>query len=142
MTAYLWWAIAGFGLIIVELLTGTFYLLVIGLAALAGGLLGWAGLPFPVQAVVASVLTIAGILYVHHRRRAPTGMASGTTDTLDVGRSATLESWVDEAHRLARVSYRNTYWDAKVLGVEPVGAGALLTICAVDGNILQVTPHA
>ena len=35
MAAYLMWAIAGFVLIIAELMTGTFYLLVIGVAALA-----------------------------------------------------------------------------------------------------------
>ena len=39
MDHYWWWAIGGIALIIAELITGTFYLLVIGIAALAGAVL-------------------------------------------------------------------------------------------------------
>ena len=34
MDAYVWWAVIGIGLIIVEMMTGTVFLLVLGLAAL------------------------------------------------------------------------------------------------------------
>ena len=139
MEPYLWWAIAGFGLIIVELATGTFYLLVIGIAALVGALLAWAGMPFSVQAIVTSVLSIAGVVYVHHRRASDPSSAG--SNILDVGQSVTLDAWVDEAHRRARVNYRNAQWDALVLGTGPVAAGAPLVISAVDGSTLQVTPR-
>ena len=45
MTMELWliWVIAGFVLVIAELLTGTFYLLVIGIGAFAGALVAWLG---------------------------------------------------------------------------------------------------
>jgi len=140
MEPYLWWGIAGFGLIIIELASGTFYLLVIGSAALVAALLAWAGLPFSVQAIVSSVLSIAGVVYVHHRRVA--NPPTEGSNMLDVGQSVTLDSWVDEPHRLARVNYRNAQWDAQVLGTGPVAAGAQLVISAVDGNTLQVTPRA
>jgi len=140
MEPYLWWGIAGFGLIIVELATGTFYLLVIGVASLVAALLAWAGLPFGVQAIVSSVLSIAGVVYVHHRRVA--NPPSAGSNVLDVGQSVTLDRWVDESHRLARVNYRNAQWDARVLGTDPVVAGTQLVISAVDGNTLQVTPRA
>ena len=45
MEPWLIWVVAGFALIIAELLSGTFYLLVIGVAAFAGALMttGWRG---------------------------------------------------------------------------------------------------
>ena len=44
MDAYVWWAVAGIGLIIVEMLSGTLILLMLGLAAFAGALAAWMGL--------------------------------------------------------------------------------------------------
>ena len=41
MDAYVWWAVAGIGLIIVEMLSGTLILLMLGLAAFAGALEAW-----------------------------------------------------------------------------------------------------
>ena len=43
MELWLIWVIAGFALVIAELLTGTFYLLVVGIGAFMGGLIAWAG---------------------------------------------------------------------------------------------------
>ena len=37
MDSYVWWFVVGFGLMIAELLTGTFYLLLIGIAFGAAG---------------------------------------------------------------------------------------------------------
>ena len=54
------WAILGLGLVIVELLTGTFYLLMLGLAAFGAALAAWMGQPFGVQAVVAAVVAAGG----------------------------------------------------------------------------------
>ena len=55
MEPYLAWIVAGFLLVIVELLTGTFYLLVIGVGAFAGALVAYAGGTYFVQAVGACV---------------------------------------------------------------------------------------
>ena len=46
------WAVAGIGLIIVEMLSGTLILLVLGLAAFGGALAAWLGASFAVQAAV------------------------------------------------------------------------------------------
>ena len=54
MEPWLIWVVAGFALIIAELLSGTFYLLVIGVAAFAGALMAYLGSGIFVQGVVAS----------------------------------------------------------------------------------------
>ena len=59
------WAILGLTLVIVELLSGTFYLLMLGIAAFGAALAAWLGQPFGVQAVVAAVVAAAGCYGVH-----------------------------------------------------------------------------
>ena len=63
MEHYVWWAVAGIGLIIVEMLSGTLILLVLGLAAFGGALAAWLGASFAVQAAVAVALAAVGILF-------------------------------------------------------------------------------
>ena len=64
MSDYWWWAIGGIALIIAELITGTFYLLVLGIAALAGAAVAYAPYSFWTQAVVAAAIAIAGVVWV------------------------------------------------------------------------------
>ncbi len=59
------WAILGLALVIVELMSGTFYLLVLGIAAFGAALAAWLGQGFPVQAVVAAVIAALGCYGVH-----------------------------------------------------------------------------
>ena len=47
------WAVIGLVLVIVELLTGTFYLLMLGLAAFGAAGAAWLGYDLPVQVIVA-----------------------------------------------------------------------------------------
>ena len=58
MSEWIWWMVLAFGLLILELLTGTFYLLVIAVALAAGGIASLAGAPFALQLVVAAVIGV------------------------------------------------------------------------------------
>jgi membrane protein implicated in regulation of membrane protease activity len=130
------WAILGLGLVIIELLTGTFYLVMLGLAAFGAALAAWMGQPFGVQAVVAAVVAAAGCygVHVYHSKNVRAQMAP-----IDAGQPASFESWVDQGARLARVRYRGASWDALVDGGDAVDAGALLYVVTTNGNTLKVT---
>lgn len=130
------WAILGLTLVIVELLTGTFYLLMLGAAAFGAALAAWLGQPFGVQAVVAAVVSAAGCYGVHVYRAKN---VKGQMTPIDAGQPASFENWVDPGARLARVHYRGASWDALVEGEEAVEAGALLYVMATNGNTLKVT---
>ena len=65
MEGYLIWIIVGFALVIIELLTGTFYLLVLGLGAFAGALATWLGAPFLVQVLVTGVTAGIGAWFAY-----------------------------------------------------------------------------
>ena len=130
------WAVIGIVLVIVELLTGTFYLLVLGIAAFGAALAAWLGQGFPVQVIVAAAIAALGCYGVHVYR------ASNMTQQMpqvDAGQPANFENWVDRGARLARVSYRGASWDALVEGEESPEAGAILYVLATQGNTLKVT---
>ena len=59
------WAAAGLVLAIVELMTGTFYLLMLGVAAFGAALAALLGLEFGAQAIVAVVVSAVGCYAVH-----------------------------------------------------------------------------
>ncbi|OGA50096.1 MAG: hypothetical protein A3G25_00850 [Betaproteobacteria bacterium RIFCSPLOWO2_12_FULL_63_13] len=138
MDHYLTWLIAGFLLVIVELLSGTFYLLVLGIAAMAGGMVAYAGFPFSVQAVAAAAVAVTGSVWVNRVRKATrrTSMRS-----LDEGQPATFDHWVDKAARHARVKYRDALWDASVSGEVAGEPGESLWVASVNGNTLKVSKN-
>ena len=136
MEHYLIWLLVGFGLVIVELLTGTFFLLMLGIAAFGGAAMAFFGQSFEVQTIVAACVAGAGCYGVHlHRSR----NSKQQMPSLDAGQPAAFESWIDEGAGLARVRYRGAAWDAKVDGSGVLAPGALLYVQATEGNSLSVS---
>src|SRR4051812_13446191 len=102
MDDYWWWTIAGISLVIAELITGTFYLLVLGIAAMAGAAVALFHYSIWVQAVIAAAVATIGVLLVTRYRHA---QHAAPDVSLDVGQSVVLDAWVNEQDRLARVRY-------------------------------------
>jgi len=143
MDAYLLWAVTGIALIIIEMLTGTFYLLVLGLAALSAAAAAWFGGSFWVQAVLVVAVSVAGVLLVKRYRGSGRAAKAMQGAGLDIGQAVTLDAWISEADGLARVNYRNAQWEAQVTG-ERTPEGKVFYIHAVEGNTLRVSsarPH-
>jgi len=69
MVAYWMWWIAAAALVAVELLVGTFYLLVVGLAVACGGIAAWLGAPAPLQWLIAGVLGVVGTMALRRWKR-------------------------------------------------------------------------
>jgi membrane protein implicated in regulation of membrane protease activity len=132
------WAVAGLVLVIVELLTGTFYLLVLGIGAFGAALAAWLGLQFSAQSIVAALIGAIGCYGVHlYRARNRAGQMA----PIDAGMPASFESWLDAGERLARVRYRGASWDARVEGGDALEPGATVYVLAADGNTLRVTKN-
>ena len=130
------WLIAGLVLVVAELMSGTFYLLVLGLAALIGALAAHFGLELVVQAAIAAVVAAAGVLVVRSRQQRLRGRAMPSSD---LGQTVTFDAWSNQAAAQARVRYRNTQWDAEIEGdpQSPV-AGDAFHIVAVHGSTLRI----
>ena len=129
------WAIAGLVLVITELVTGTFYLLMLAVAAFGAAAAAYFGQTFPVQSVVAALVAAAGCYGVHlfHAKSSKQKMPQ-----IDTGMPASFENWTDAGVRLARVRYRGASWDARVEGSEALEPGAVLYVVATEGNTLKV----
>lgn len=136
MEHYLTWAIVGLVLVITELLTGTFYLLVLGLAAFGAALAAWLGFDFGAQAIAFFVVAGGGSYAVHSYRARNRAQQM---PSIDAGQPANFESWVDQAAGLARVRYRGASWEARLEGEAALQPGAVVYVLATQGNTLKVS---
>lgn len=137
MELWLIWLIVGFVLVIAELATGTFYLLVIGAGAFVGSAVAGLGGNELVQAAVGGIVAVAGVVLVHHWQGRNRGKP-GEGNLLDRGQAVVLEEWVDEGGHIARVKYRGASWDARVPPESHPAPGTTLYIEGQEGNTLVV----
>ena len=135
----LWWIAAG-ALVAVEMLSGTFYLLMLALGCAAGALAAHAGAGASAQVAVAA-LCGAGATGAWHLRRARTprsAPAERNRDVnLDIGSPVQVPAWQDD--RTARVQYRGALWSARLTDGAEATAGAHV-IVSVRGNELELAP--
>jgi membrane protein implicated in regulation of membrane protease activity len=138
MHDYLIWAIVGLVLVITEVMTGTFYLLVLGIAAFASALVAYFNAGVFTQVAATGIVAVIG-LFVVHRWRQSQPARSLSDDSLDIGQSVTMESWIDQVARRVRVKYRGSSWDAELVGDANINVNDTLFICGAQGNQLQVS---
>ena len=109
----LWWLATG-GAIIVELLTGTFYLLMLAIGFAAAALAAHLGYGQTTQ-IVTAALVGGGAVVAWHLRRAnkreqePAAQANANVN-LDIGEVVQIEQW--NADGTADVHYRGARWTA------------------------------
>jgi membrane protein implicated in regulation of membrane protease activity len=132
------WLLACLLLVVVELMTGTFYLLILGMAAGVGSVVAYFDQPFWMQALLAAIAACLGALFVNRYHRAANA-TSPAQRANDIGETVRMENWISEPQRLARVRYRDTLWDAEVLGAGHLKPNALLYVVATQGNRLKVS---
>jgi len=126
----MWW-IAAAALVAAELLTGTFYLLVIGLALVCAGGAALAGADVPVQWLTAGALGVVGTVMLQRWKRR-VAAATPMQPDLDIGQRVRVQTWGSGG--TARVAYRGSTWDAEL----SAGAAQAETmyIVATRGSVL------
>jgi membrane protein implicated in regulation of membrane protease activity len=134
------WFVLAFGLLIAELMTGTFYLLMVAIGCAIGGLVAQSGGGMPLQLVVGAGIGIVATVVLRRTRwgmRRLQGDSSENRDViLDIGQVVHVDAWNDGS---AHVRYRGCQWD---VALEPGAApktGAQV-IKAVRGSTLIVAP--
>ena len=138
MPEYVYWFVVAILLVALEMTSGTFYILIIGIAAAGGGIAALFGLGIPLQITSAAVIGVVGTLLLHSNR-AKRGIASSPEDSdLDVGQQVDIDTW--KSDRRLRVFYRGTQWDAELSGPE-VDADLPLVIVGKKRSILLLANH-
>lgn len=128
-----WW-IAAAVLIGAELVTGTFYLLAVGIAVAIGGVAAWLGYSHQVQLTVAGVAGVVLTAVAHQwRRRHAQPLPQ---PSLDVGQSVRVLGWSPDG--TARVSYRGSTWTA-TLATPDTRRDETMYIVGTSGSTLVVS---
>jgi membrane protein implicated in regulation of membrane protease activity len=134
MESYAYWLILALILLGLEMMTGTFYILVVSIAAALGGLAARAGADVVWQLVFAGVAAVVGTLIL--RRSKITRKPDPNHDSFDIGQPVRVIKWNEDG--TVRVHYRGAEWDA-----EPESANlardVTLYIKAVQGSKLILT---
>jgi membrane protein implicated in regulation of membrane protease activity len=133
MGYWMWWIVAAL-LIGAELVTGTFYLLALGVAAALGGAAALLGAGEPIQFAVAGLLGVALTILAHRWRLAHA--APPPQPPLDVGQAVRVERWNPDG--TARVAYRGSDWDAE-LAAPDIARAETMYIVATRANVLVLS---
>ncbi|CAB3791408.1 NfeD family protein [Paraburkholderia fynbosensis] len=131
-----WWIGAGV-LVVLELTSGTFYLLMIALGFVAAALAHIAGAAADVQFAVAAVVALAAVVLLRRSRfgRRKRAHASRNPDVnLDIGQTLSVPAWHE---RRARANYRGAAWDVELAAGEPEDA-QVYEITELRGSCLVV----
>jgi len=132
MTDYWTWWILAAVLVGAELVTGTFYLLAVGVAFAVGGVAAILGVELPLQLVVAGVVAVGATMVAHKWRGA---RVPPPTPSLDLGQSVRVIDWKDDG--TARVNYRGTQWNAE-LADEGASRAETMYIVGTRGSTLVI----
>jgi membrane protein implicated in regulation of membrane protease activity len=144
MDASTFWWVAAAVVVIAELLTGTFYLLMVALGLAAGALAAHAGLSWTAQIAIAAAVGAATTVAWHFRRpsraQAAKAQASRNADVnQDIGAAVNVTHWNEDG--LAMVRYRGSEWTVEHADGIRHGAGAApgqYKVVQVKGNRLVV----
>ncbi len=130
---WIWWIAAAL-LVGLELATGTFYLLAVGVAFALGGVAAWFGAAFPLQTMIGGTLAVIALAVAHQWRKLRA--TSAPMHALDRGHAVKVDRW--NADGTARVAYRGTNWDAEVASSDTPRADTMY-IVATRGSTLVLS---
>jgi membrane protein implicated in regulation of membrane protease activity len=132
MAATYWWML-GAVLVVLEMATGTFYLLILGVAALLTGVLAWWGVAEMWQWLLAAgFASVASLCVPALRCRLQHQAHNKSLSHLDAGQAVVVVSVAP-----LRVKYRGAEWSAD--GIDDAQPGQTLYIVEVRANVLRVT---
>ena len=136
------WLIMAAILVILELFSGTFYLLMVALGMAAGGLIAFGGGQLEWQMLVAGIVGSIATVLLRRSRFGGGGKVKASRDpnvNLDIGQLVQVAEWqrVAPERYTARCMYRGAHWDVEFIGAAAVQPGAF-RIVEVRGCVLIV----
>ena len=138
MADWINWLVAAGVLVVLELFSGTFYLLMIAIGLGFGALAAIGGMSGAAQTIIAAVVGVAATGLLHRSRFGKPARGNAARDpnvNLDIGQHLRVEQWQGGQ---ARVMYRGALWDVELgQGAQP--QAGVFKIVEVQGSRLIVT---
>lgn len=141
-----WLTIAGI-VVVMELFTGTFYLLMIVVGLVAGALTAWVGWSVGLQLLTAAIIGLIATISLHRSRFGIKNKTQANRNpdlNLDIGQMIQIAAWDSNAAGVCRTRamYRGALWDIELRGSEAPQPGNF-KIIEIRGSLLVVEPdHA
>ena len=142
MDNWMIWLVAAGIVVIFEIFTGSFYLLMISIGLASGAVASWYGADVTIQLIVAALV---GAIATYALRRSKLGspqkteVARDPNALLDIGNTIIVSEWVIDGggKSVARVMYRGAMW---VVDLEPgaISKPGAFTIHEIRGSRLIV----
>ncbi|MBC3860755.1 NfeD family protein [Undibacterium jejuense] len=119
MSAWMTWAVLAGVVVILELFSGTFYLLMISLGMIAGALSALIGFGTSVQLIVAGIVGSVATIALHSSKYGWKGNVDAARDpnvNMDIGQIIEVPQWNEQGNGnfTARASYRGAMWDVEM----------------------------
>lgn len=136
--ATIWWVLAG-AMVAIELISGTFYLLMVSFGFIAAALSAHAGASPSLQLIMAAVFGGGSVVFWRfYKRTQPTELPASANHNvnMDVGQSVHVEVWQPDG--TSRVKYRGATW-AVALQQGDIATPGQHHVVEVVGNCLIVT---
>lgn len=114
MAHWMIWLLAAGAVVILELFSGTFYLLMIAAGIAAGGIAALLGAGPSLQTLVAAFIGVVATLLLRRSKYGKARRPQAANDpniNMDIGQNIAVGHWVDGA---ARVMYRGALWDVEL----------------------------
>ena len=144
MAQWMIWLVAAGGVVILELFSGTFYLLMIAIGIVAGAAVAYAGGTLEVQLIVAAIVGLLATITLRHSRLGRISRTDAARDpnvNLDIGQTITVDAWhsppAGGKRPTARVMYRGAPWDVELSLEGPALPGQYI-IREIQGSRLIV----
>ena len=133
--ATFWWILSGVA-VGVEMLTGTFYLLMLSIGLTAGAIGAHLGASLTQQILLAAVIGGASIVaWRSYKKTQPTPPASANHDVnLDIGELVQVEQW--ESSNNTHVKYHGAQWLVELAPGETAATGAYRIIEVIGSRLL------
>lgn len=136
--AGVWWLLAG-SAVALELITGTFYLLMLGIGLAAAAACAHAGLPVTVQLLTAGLVGGGSVVAWHFKRQSnskPSDASSNRDVNLDIGENVHVSAW--NADGTCSVQFRGANWAAIAASPQDTLVVGVFKIVSVHGSRLTI----
>jgi membrane protein implicated in regulation of membrane protease activity len=134
----IWWLLTG-AAVALELVTGTFYLLMVAVGLAAAALAAHLGLSVMVQIVVAAVVGGGAVVIWHWQRSQSPKPAPANANRdvqMDIGETVHVQQWNEDA--TASVKYRGAQWTVELAEHDAAPQPGLFQVQELKGNRLLV----
>lgn len=112
MQGYIGWFLLAFALLGLEMLSGTFYMIVFSIAAATAGIAAYFHFSVTVQLIGAALVAVIGISALRTWKAANMPAGSVADRNPNIGQMVQVESWREDG--TLRVQHRGSQWDAEL----------------------------